>query len=163
MSVSINRCYRRARLTDELVENWQFDHREAMVAYDCEVMISECLELVQLVEETWGTIKKHLFDDSFSGDIDGRREMFLMALEWSSRALKRILETANDFCSKGYDLDRIEELRDALPDFEKLSKAVISQWPTVDDQMVKDSEDAYKHGAWKSSEDLLRDAHSNSS
>ena len=163
MTFLLNRCRKRSRLTEELVEEvWLNDHRSAMFVYSVEDAISECLELAILLQQAWKATLEQLFNEEID-DIDGAYLVLVNTVERSIATFERLDRLVQDIAGKGFSVEHIGELAESISNLKILKHEVETKWPVVDPAMIAASMAAYRRGEYQLSEDLLRDAQSDSS
>jgi hypothetical protein len=156
MSVLIRRCLGRSRMVEELVENWQIDHQQAMFARDIEELIVECIELAELVRRGRTWLADELFDEKID-NIDKAGEMLRTAISKALLAYDRVQKTVEAAEQMQFTIDNARQFRAVVRELRDIEDEVKKTWPTVNRQMVNDSLAAYARGEFRTTEDLLGD------
>lgn len=158
-SFLITRCYRRARLTEELVEAWQFEHKEAMRARDAEDLICECLDLARLIQNAWQFTIDRLFEEEID-DLETIRKLLLDTNERALATLRRVQKMTSQTVVNGFAIDHLTKLNEPIQALAQLQVDMDKKWPKINPQMIADSMAAYERGEFKLSEDLLHESQS---
>ncbi len=162
MNTLLNRCQRRTHLAEELTEEvWLREHRGAMLASDVEEVIRECIEVKDLILHACKKTFDRLFDEDFD-DTDWSFRILHSMIEKSISNDKKTYELAMRI-AKGYTVEGLSSLPEAIGELERLSLEVENRWPKIDQKMVAEALAAYKRGEFDTSEDLLRVAQNSDS
>ena len=154
MSILVRRCLSRSYLVEELVENWQLDHQEALLAGDVEELVSECLELSNLLKRAWRNLIKQLLDEQVD-DLDKAGRMMLAAVRKSEKVLQVVQGQIAEATRRGHPIETSGELQKAIGETHQLAAEIAAKWPATDHQMIAESLAAYKRGDYQFAGDLL--------
>ena len=154
MSVLVHRCLGRSRLVEELVEDWQIEHKNVMLLRDVEELASECLELGKLVQHVWGVLSEELFDGRIE-DLEGIGEEMRVAIEKTRHVVALVSNAICEVERKGYVSKQGADLRLAAHEIEQVAKDFKKTWPTANLQMAQESLTAYNRGEYQKAGDLL--------
>jgi hypothetical protein len=154
VSFLITRCVKRSHVVQELYENWQLAHKEAMFAGDVE---DESIELCRLLEHAWPTLVANLFTGPvFNIEATGR--LFQQAIRRSIQVVRGVDRLVAEAERRSYTIQEAASLRSALAGIEKLDRAVEQKWPFVDGAMVAEARAAFGRGEYQTTEELLNAA-----
>src|SRR5207244_10399260 len=135
----------RAKLVEELVEDWQIRHREAMIARDLEELVQESVELGKLLNRGWSVLINRLFDEDVD-DIDAAGKTMHLAVDVTQEVFKQIQARIQVANRKQYDIQGAEEFSKALESTRELKAEVSKKWPYVNHRMIRDSMAGYNGG-----------------
>jgi hypothetical protein len=160
MSIAVRRYWERSRLAQGMVEDWQLEHRQAMISHDVEEFAQECIELAALTKRAWNVLLVGLFDDERCNDphLDDLCEMMKNALAKTRLVFDAVQTWIAETQRKGYVIANAEEMQSALRDIRKIEEDIDKMFPIIDEEMVKRAQEAFARGECISAEDLLREA-----
>lgn len=162
MSIVVRRYLERSRLAQGMVEDWQLEHRQAMIANDVEEFAQECIELAALTKRAWSVLLVDLFDDARCNDphLDELCDIMKNALARTRLVFDAVQESIVQAQAKGYAIANADEMQNALGNIRKIDEDIGKMLPALDLEMIKRSQAAFARGECISSEDLLREAQS---
>ena len=70
MIFSVCRYLNRSSSVENLVENWQSQHNQAMFLFDVEELIRECIDLGALSKHAWQTLHENAFHRATHENIE---------------------------------------------------------------------------------------------
>jgi hypothetical protein len=154
MSILVNRCLRRTNLVGEIVEQWQLDHKTAMLALDTEELISEYLDLCQLLSESWKKLQDSLFGDAvFDFDKSGR---ILRSCVEKTMAIGATVHGIVAFATeRGHVVERALEFEQSRLALAGLHNGMSMSFPVFDTKLSDTALADYQRGSFLYSEDLL--------
>jgi hypothetical protein len=154
MSVLLQRCLKRSNLVEQLVEQWQVEHEEAMLARDVEELCGEAIELCRLCGHTWQELKTLLFANCIT-DTEATGRVALEGFENAGRAVRRVVRLLDDAIARGHGIGGAQELRRGMNDVHDIKERLLKKWPFIDHQMVERALAAYGRGEFQTAESLL--------
>jgi len=140
-----------------LVEYWQTEHKDAMVACDVEELVSECLELDDLVQHAWKSLSDLLFDGKID-DVETIGDKMRMALAKTQNALSLVNDAVSAAESRGHNIAKAEDFRTIRQRMDLVAEEFKETWPTANPQLAQQSLAAYRRGEYQGTENLLRKA-----
>lgn len=148
MSILVQRYLGRSRFFQELVEDWQLHHREAMLALDLEELIPECLDLARLSRRTWDWLLECLFDDKHKCDrVFASEGLVKDAIHRTVYLFKNVGLFISKSEKNGFLVEGANEFRQALADMERLEKE--TEDPSIDSRLIDESLAAYQRGEYQ--------------
>jgi hypothetical protein len=157
MSILVHRCLERSRCVEQLVEDWQIEHQQAMRAYDVEELARECIELGALIEHTSKTLFEKLFKDDVP-DVDEAGRVMTITLARSIKVFGSVHESMERVRHDGYTGDVADEFERTDKKVRGLRDLFDKQWPSLNREMVEKSRAAYQQGDYCFTEDALNAA-----
>jgi hypothetical protein len=157
MSILARRCLGRSRLVAELVENWQLEHKQAMVARDVEELVLECVDLGKLIQHCGKSLFARLGEEDFV-EIDEIGDTMRAAIAKSLLAFESVRDDVRMAEHKGFIIDNSVSLENVILELRQMEAEFKNNWPTVDRQQLADSLAAYNKGDYRMIEDLLNEA-----
>jgi len=161
MHLLVRRCLRRSYLVEEFVETWQIEHSEAMLAFDLDEIVHECLDLGKLLQYVWPRLLKLLFNEQID-DIETTGRVFQSAMERALRVFSRVQGLVAYVKEKGYPLGESEELDKIAMVSKQLVTDFQERWPLFSQKMLLSSLAAFKKGEYQTTEDILNGLQSRS-
>lgn len=158
MSILARRCLGRSRFVEELVENWQIEHRQAMFARDVEELVSECLQLGELILHGCKSLVERLFDEQID-DIDAAGEMMRSSITRTLRTFQIVEEEVGKAECKGYNIEKSSSFRKVARELHQVQAELETTWPSVDADLIEKSQAAYRKGEYQKAEELLGEPH----
>jgi len=162
MSILVRRYLERSRLAQGMVEDWQLEHRQAMVANDVEEFAQECIELAALTKRAWSVLLVDLFDDARCNDpqLDELCAIMKNALARTRIVFDAVQASIAQAQAKGYGIANADEMHSALRDIRKIEAEVAKMLPSVNVEMIEKYRQAIERGEFCTAEDLLRETQS---
>jgi hypothetical protein len=156
MSILVRRCLGRSRLVEELVENWQIEHKQAMFAGDMEELVVEFIALGELIQHGWESMIDRLFDEKID-NIDAAGDMMRAAISRTLKVSTKLEEFVGLAEQMQNPIDKAHSFRSVVRNLQHIDAEVKKRWPTVNARMLNDSLAAYERGEFRTTEDLLGD------
>jgi hypothetical protein len=157
MNMLLIRCRRRTRVAEELLEQWQIDHAQAMLACDVDELLAEAVELGQLVKRCWTTSLNRLFAEQVE-DVDGERRALHFIARRTLRLFRKVAKIADQTVKGGHALVNLADFTANFQNMRQLRLDIAEKWPTTNEQLLAESQAARLRGEYLSAEDWLRDA-----
>jgi hypothetical protein len=158
MSLAARRYLNRTHLVEQLTENWQFDHVEAMGARDLEELVEECLELDKLSKRAWKALVTLLFDPAEKSDkVFAGEALVRSAISRTIKVFRFVQKLIEDAESGGYTIAGAADFRKSFKEVLMLQKEIAEKWPTIDSGMIEESMAAYRRGEFQLAEDVLNE------
>jgi hypothetical protein len=144
------------RLLEDAIDDWKPDHDCAMMVRDIEdfirvgIFAAEMLELWFL--DLWRNAAKglignpHAEGDTLLRTIDSARNLMIRSRSW--------IEWAE---SKGYSVDKRDQLDTTVQKLEALKNDLLARWPMVDEEQIGRAQEEFRKGEFQSVEDILRE------
>ena len=154
MGMLVSRCVRRSRLVQELAEDWQINHREAMFARDLDELLAECVDLGRLLSHCWKQMFNLLFSEQID-DVDRAGKSLLSATERSLTVFDKVKGFLAAAKQRGFEIDGDGSFIETVSVVGELKTEMIRQWPSIDDGMMRESLLCYERGEYQSTEELL--------
>jgi hypothetical protein len=154
MSVLYKRCIHRARLADQLLEDWEIDSRDAEFAKDVDEFVNEMLELEKLLRHAWSILVGRLFSEQID-NIEKEKGVFSMALDLTLAVFDKVASNVERAHMKGYAVEGSDDFAIALNNLRSLKTEVGETLPSANRKMMEAAMAAYKRGEYQSAEDLM--------
>ena len=161
MSILVQRYFKRSRAVVDLAEEWKIHHEYAMLVFDLEELICECIELGKLATHVWTSLADLLVTAKIT-EIDEVGDKFRMAVERTKEALALVQQGVVK-AKKDYKIDKADELLETMHAIESMSEDFEKVWPKANEQMAKEALEDYQRGDFKDSGELLANAQGYSS
>ncbi len=161
-SLVVRRCLQRSSLVEQLAENWQLDHDEAMFASDVEELCRECIDLCDLCERSWRSLVDGLFNGKVENtEVTGRG--FKTAVEKAGQVLHRVNSWLIKAEKKGFQVEGSERFKQGLYTIESLGERIDRKWPFFNSETIEQAREEYRRGEYHTIEELLGAMEGNSS
>jgi hypothetical protein len=157
MGVLAKRCLRRSRLAGELFEDWQINHRLAILACDLEQLAAECTEVGKLVKHSWAAIVDLLFTGTIENP-DETGDTMRLAIAKTRETLDAVNNVIKAFEKSDHNIKQASDLRLILHEIEHVAIDFDKTWPIANIQMAQEALEAFRKGDFKTAEDLHREA-----
>src|SRR5437899_8253733 len=131
MSLLISLCLKRSAVVEELVEHWQIDHRDAMLAYDVEELCGESVEVCKLCAHMWTQLVGSLLDCKIPNTEETGRAA-LKAIDATLRAATSILRCVADAQGRGFEIKGAARLQSSVHNLEAIREKLMKKWPFTD-------------------------------
>jgi hypothetical protein len=157
MSILVQRYFRRSRAVEELAEDWQIEHKNAMLVRDVEELVCECLELGKLAKYVWNASSDSLFDGMIK-DLDVIGGMLRMAIGRTKYTFCLVNEGIGEAQRQGYEIARAAEFCTTVQEVNSMAVDFEKTWPAANKGMAREALAAYHRGEFMDSGDLLANA-----
>lgn len=159
MNLIISRYLHRAKVLEEMNEDWKKGHDEALEVLQFEELLSESLDMAAFLIRSLKVIADSVFDSAETCIMafDDRLKVIAHA-ERAIRAFKETMEQADKILLKGYQLKDADKLRPALHRLEHSLTALKTTCPSPDHEMLARTARDIEQGKFRSAEELLNDA-----
>jgi hypothetical protein len=156
MSILVQRYHRRIRLLQEMLEDWQIKHQQAMFARDLEELVQECLELRRLTDHVWGKLSDGLFSEEIE-NIDPAGRLMQFAVDKAVEVFEQIATLIRKADEGGYNIDASDDFSAAQARIKEIKTELAVQWPWSNHDLIQESLAAYKRGEHRTAEEMLRE------
>jgi hypothetical protein len=158
LNLLVRRYLNRTHLVEQLVENWQLDHKEAMAARDLEELVSECVDLAALGRRAWRMLLSRMFDAQERSDrVFAAEDLIKSVIHRTAGIFAVIGKSIKDVERFGYVVEGATEFQKATHDVKQLETETAEPWPPIDPKLAQESLEAYKRGDYRLAEDILHE------
>ncbi len=119
-------------------------------------LLRQCLRFPEELRHVWDVTQDYLFSDAPMNEEETGKCLYLLG----QRALNtlEILQRATaSLTVAGLHVEHADELAGAVEEMNRLLTEVMAKWPWVDQDMVRESLEAYSRGDWQEAEDMAHD------
>ena len=158
MSMFVRSYLGRSRYVEELVEDWQIAHQQALLTWDAQELVGECIEHGHFTKRICHDLLEQLFDEKLE-DIDRIGESMQIALAKTIRVFGEVDKLIKRI--ERMDCPTIENgdaFRGVANDTQRVADDFRSQWPSLNRILVRESLAAYERGEYRTAEELLHES-----
>lgn len=143
-----------ARMLSGMTERWKVDHNASMTVLDLEGLIISFRNLSDMINWAWGKTFELLLAEEIL-DIDEVGKVVAEALEAAYFAFEKMKKLIDNAASQGYQVSGIQEFETEKLVVEDLRRRFENEWPSINYDMLKESETSHVRGEYEAIENIL--------
>jgi len=153
------RCEYRTKVVEDLARNWKQEHDDAMLAWDAQDLVKECLEHQELLRhDLWESSLQRAIEGQID-DLERHGQFLLSIFDRSIAVFENIEEFVKKITTAGHSIDRKNEFHRGVIETRKLRRRIQARWPIADPDSMNRAMENYRNGKKRNARDILNDLH----
>lgn len=157
MSVFADRYLCRTRAVEGLVDNWKFQHDEAMAAMDVDEVVQECLDLSALCQHAWSSLRQIIRRDPNGAAIDEAEEPIKTAIAKTQHIFTSVQELVAQARKKGFAIQDTQKLPGAAQAVFDIKAKIDVVYFQPNEEQIRKSREQFERGECQTIEELIRE------